>query len=272
MSRTLLAAAALAVALSASPAAAQFEGRLDYRMKGLPGPEQEAGKPSAAKQEGKITIWVSNAGTRSEMSGMIPDGKGGVRPLKIVTLWKATEPRKSIMINDEKKAYSVLDRGDRPVQHRKRKLERLGSGSVAGYACDKVRLSSEEGGVQEVCVTKALGKVSALARMSAQDDDDIFEELRAAGLDGIPVSMRSLDDDEGVTMELISAKKQAVPASMFSVPPGYKEAGMVGVFATPEQQQELEKAMKEARERMKDLTPEQRKQMEEMMKQLGGGK
>jgi hypothetical protein len=274
MSRSLLAVAAAAVSLAATPAAAQFEGRLDYLMKGLPGGEAKAGKPSARQQEGKVTLWVSNAGTRSEMGGVIPDGKGGTRPLKVVSIWKASEPKKTIMLNDAQRTYSVFDRGDAKSTRPKRKLERIGSGSVAGYACDKVRLTSEGGHAQELCVTKALGKVSALARMSAEEDDDVFAQLRASGLDGVPVSMRTVEDDgtPGVSMELVAAKKQAVPASMLAVPAGYQETGMAGVFATPEQQKELEGAMKEARERAKNLTPEQKKQMEEMMKKYGGGK
>ncbi|MFO0583410.1 MAG: DUF4412 domain-containing protein [Anaeromyxobacter sp.] len=277
MSRTLLAAAVAALTLSAAPARAQFEGRLDYLMKGLPAPEPGGGKHGGSRQDGKITMWVSAAGARSEMSGVVPDGKGGSRQLKVVMLWKASDPKKTVMLNDAQRTYSVMDRGDHASGgHAKRKLERLGSGSVAGYACEKVRLSREGGGgAQELCVTKALGSVSALARMSADDDEDVFSELRAAGLDGIPVSMRTLDEEggaAGVTLELTAAKKQAVPASTFQVPAGYQQTGMAGVFASPEQQKELDAAMKQMQERMKSMTPEQRKQMEEMMKRYGGGK
>ena len=67
MSRTLLAAAALAVALSASPAAAQCEGRLDCRMKGLPGRcrARKAGP-------GSWRLAAVMAGSSGEISATIP--------------------------------------------------------------------------------------------------------------------------------------------------------------------------------------------------------
>lgn len=269
MSRTLLAAAAAALTLASTPARAQFEGRLDYLMKGIASAEM-GGAPGGKKQEGKVTLWVSNAGTRSEMTGTMPDGKGGGRPIQIVTIWKASDPKRAIMLNDAQKTYTVLDHGDGERRERpKRKVERLGASKVAGYACERVRiLGGEEGEKgQELCVTSALGKVSALARMAAEEDD-LFDELRRAGLDGIPVSVRSLDED-GMSMELTAARKQAVPASLLAVPAGYKEVGMAGLLASPEQQRAIEEEMKKA---MKSMTPEQKKQMEELMKQYGGGK
>ena len=65
------------------------------------------------------------------------------------------------------------------------------------------------------------------------------------------------------TMELTKAEKKSLPASMFEIPAGYtKQEGMMGaagVMASPEQQEQMRKAME-------NLTPEQRKQIEDMMK------
>jgi hypothetical protein len=273
MTRPFLAALASAVALAASPAAAQFEGRLDYVMK-VAGEKDASGKPRV--HQGKMTFYVSPAGARSEMSGSMPDGKGGTHPINFVTIWKASEPKRTVMLNVAQKSYSVFESdGDRERSRERPRIERIGSDRVAGYACDKARITEESGdGQVEVCVTKALGKAPRLGRLAQEEDDDIFAELRKAGLDGIPVSWRALekDGDHGMTMELVAARKQAVPASMFSVPAGYKETGMMGVFASPEQQQQLDAAMKQMEEQMKNMPPEQRKQMEEMMKQYGTGK
>lgn len=274
MSRTFCSAAAAALALAATPALAQFEGRLDYTMtQDLP---PEPGAKKGANPPGKVTLYVSATGARSEMTGTVPDGQGGMRSLRIVTIWKVAEPRRTVMINESQKTYSVFEQD--PAEGRtgqKAKLERLGAGKVAGYGCERVRITSGRGdGVQELCVTKELGKVAALARMTAEEDEDVFALLRDAGLDGVPVSMKTFGDEgeQMMAMQLTSARKQAVPASLFAVPAGYKETGMAGVFASPEQQKELDAAMKEMQERMKDMSPEQRKQMEEMMKKLGGGK
>ena len=64
--------------------------------------------------------------------------------------------------------------------------------------------------------------------------------------------------------ELVKAEKRALPASTFEVPAGYKETSMMGTMMSPEQQKQMEDAMK-------NMTPEQRKMMEEMMKK-GGNK
>jgi hypothetical protein len=223
-----------------------------------------------------MTLYVSAAGARSETSARVPDGKGGTRDMRFVALFRTAEPKKTVMVNDEQKTYAVVTRDEVPdVQHKQPKVERIGSGKVAGYGCEKVRLSQEGGsGHQEVCVTKELGKVGFLGRMAADGRDDVLAALRRAGLDGIPVSWQSFDGEgkAGVSMELTAARKERVPASLFAVPAGYSESTMAGVFASPEQAKQMETAMKQMQEQMKNMTPEQRKQMEEVMKQMGGAK
>jgi hypothetical protein len=277
MTRPILAALAAAATFAASPARAQFEGRLDYVMTGMPGGHGPAGKAVAgeAAREGKFTVYVSPAGARSEVAGSLPDVKGGTRPLRFVTLFNASEPRKTVMLNEERRTYAVMVRPEvSDATRSKRKVERIGSGRVAGYACEKVRITSGGAGHQEICVTKELGKAPILGRMASDEDNDVLAELRGAGMDGIPVAMRTLEDDGkvAVSMELISAKKQRVPASLLAVPAGYTETSMGGLMATPEQAKQMEAAMKQMQEQMKRMTPEQRKQMEEVMKQVGAGK
>jgi hypothetical protein len=223
-----------------------------------------------------MTLFVSAEGARSETSARLPDGKGGTRDIRFVALFRTAEPKKTVMLNDEQKTYAVVTRDDVPETQRKQpKVERVGTGKVAGYGCEKVRISQDGGGGhQEVCVTKELGKVAFLGRMAADDRDDVLAALRRAGLDGIPVAWRSFEEGgkPGVSMELASARKQRVPASLFAVPAGYTESSMAGVFASPEQAKQMDEAMKQMQEQMKDMTPEQRKQMEEMMKRMGAGK
>jgi hypothetical protein len=276
MSRFVVAALATACALAAPPAHAQFQGRLDYTLSGMPGPHGPEGAAAAREgtKDARMTLYVSAAGARSEMTASLPDGKGGTRSTRLVVIYKASEPKKTIMLNEAQRTYAVMEHDEVPRAPRAGgKVERIGSDRVAGYACDKVRVTLESGdGHQEVCVTKELGKMSILARMTAEDDEDVLGQLRRAGLDGVPVATRAFDEDgkPGVSMLLTAAKRQVVPASMFAVPAGYTETGMAGVMASPEQAKQMDAAMKEMQERMKKMPPEQRKQMEEMLKRMGG--
>ena len=51
---------------------------------------------------------------------------------------------------------------------------------------------------------------------------------------------------------------------LIQIPAGYRETSMMGTMMSPEQQKQIDDAMK-------NLTPEQRKMFEQMMKKQGGG-
>ena len=100
-----------------------------------------------------------------------------------------------------------------------------------------------------------------------RDEGTFLKALRDDGADGFFVKMVTREKgkpEPTSTMELTKVEKKSVPASLFEIPPGYtKQEGMLGaagVMASPEQQEQMRKAME-------NMTPEQRKQLEEMMKQ-----
>lgn len=268
MSRTLLAALCAAAALASPPARAQFEGRLDYRLSGFP--DGKGGKGTTTS-----TTWISAAGARSETAMPMPDGKGGTRPTKVVTLMRSAEPKKTWIVNDERKSYAVISADDvQAASTAKVEVKKLGSDRVGGRSCEKARITSRDmPGSHEVCVSRELGKLSIMSRMGGSGRDDLPAALKAAGLDGVPVRWRSLDEQgqPTFTMELTSAKPQKVPAGMLAVPAGYEETGMASVFASPEQARQMEEGMKQMEQQMKNMSPEQRKQMEDVMKKYGTG-
>lgn len=268
MTRPLLAALCAAAALASPPALAQFEGRLDYTLSGFP--DGKGGKGSTT-----ATTWISAAGARSESAMPMPDGKGATRPTRIVTLMRSAEPKKTWIVNDERKTYAVISADDVPAAAAARyEVKKLGSDRVSGRACEKARITSKDmPGSHEVCVSKDLGKLSLMTRMGGSGREDLPAALKAAGLDGVPVRWRSLDEQgqPSFSMELTSARAQKVPASMLAVPAGYQETNLGAVFASPEQARQLEEGMKQMEQQMKDMSPEQRKQMEDMMKKYGTG-
>jgi hypothetical protein len=261
-------AAALAAVAFAIPATAraQFEGRLEYEMSRTPG-GREGG--------GTAVLWLGPGGARNEVTMNMKVKDQPQRQLKMVTLWRKAEPGRTYIISDEKKAWSVIEITKDDGQHDSQwQAEKLGSATVAGYPCERARLTNRNGngGHMEVCVTRKLGKIPLSAFQSHRVDSTLPAALAKAGLDGVPVSWsgRSKDDQEEFAMVLTAAHAERIPASRFEIPSGYQQTGIGAMVSSPEQAKQMDEAMKKLQERMKNMSPEQRKQMEEMMKKYGG--
>jgi hypothetical protein len=249
--------AALAV-VSARPARAQFEGRLEYEMK-----RDAAGKERSAGP-GTTVVWLSAAGARTEMS--IPPQAGMPQGGRFVTLWRKDEPGRVYFINDERKSFASTNMDDEKSEGAAYQVTRLGPGKVAGYSCERARISRNGSSGSEVCITDSLGKIP-VNLVTDRRALSIWNELRKAGLDGVPVSWKTGRDEGGFSMLLTSARKQSVPRRLLEVPTGYTKTGMAGALASPEQQKRMEEGMAKLRDQMKDMTPEQRKQVEKLLEQ-----
>lgn len=265
MRRALTTPLVLALSLSASPALAQFEGRLEYQL------TRTSTRADAPTASGTAVIYLAPAGARSEVSMSLQVKKDAPpRMTRLVTLWKQSEPNHVYFLSDERKAYSVMDAGEKAGDAEGVQIARLGAAKIAGYACERAQITSKTGSSQEVCVTSALGKI-AVPLATDQRGVTLWNELRKAGLDGVPVSWKGAEGKEGAfSMTLTAARKTAVPAKLLEVPAGYARTSMAGTMASPEQAKQMEEAMARMKEKMKNMTPEQRKQMEKMMEQMGG--
>ncbi|HSB36224.1 MAG TPA: DUF4412 domain-containing protein, partial [Thermoanaerobaculia bacterium] len=273
--------AAFALAISALPALAQFEGVIDMKMEGS----------SAAPMSGTGRTYVTKGAWRTEMEMTSEKMKtdpeavkalGGKAAFKMVMLGKLSEPGISYMINDVAKTYSRLDAAEMAKnlpkdKDRKWTVKRLGKDHVAGLACENVK-ATEEGKKSEweLCVTKDIPSgewVRAMQRQQRGSQGLWMKALQDAGIDGYPVRMVMRESASGpvtMRMEATKVERRSLPGSLFEIPPGYKETGMMGMFVqTPEQAKQMEDAQKQLNEAMKNMTPEQRKQMEEMMKKMG---
>jgi uncharacterized protein DUF4412 len=254
------------VALAAAPAFAQFEGEIDMKI-------------TSPGMSGMGKMYVSKVGYRSTM-----DLQAAKASMKMTTLMKVANPDVMYMINDQTRTYAEVNLKDLQQSVAKMKSEKepytvkvLGSERVLGYSTKHVLLSrTADRSEMEIWTTKDILGVSyeamrGLMRRNANQDEGTFlKALRDAGADGFFVKMITREKgkpEPTSTMELTKVEKKAVPASLFEIPPGYtKQEGMLGaagVMASPEQQEQMRKAME-------NLTPEQRKQLEEMMKKQQG--
>jgi hypothetical protein len=245
-------------------ASAQFEGRLEYEMK----------MASADQSGGSAVLWLGPGGARNEITMNVKAKDQPEHQMKMVTLWRKADPGRTYIISDEKKAYSVFEvPKDQGKSEDKWKVEKLGSATVAGYSCERVRFTDMRGGggSMELCVTQKLGKFPLFAFRSQRMDTSLPAALAKAGLDGIPVrwTSRAKDDREEFAMVLTAAHPERVPSSRFEIPAGYQQTGTGVMVLSPEQAKQMEEARKKLQEQMKNMSPEQRKQMEEMMKDYG---
>lgn len=255
--RTLVRAALATLAVvSAHPVHAQFEGRLEYEVK-----QADDGEEGVASM-GRAIVWLSQAGARTEMA--IPPQEGMPEGGRFATLWKRSEPDRVYFINDARRSYAAMDvDAEQPGEEEKYRITRLGRGKVAGYACERARVAQGDDSGDEICISGALGKIPVHLAMDRRGLS-LWNELRKAGLDGVPVSWRS-EDDDGFSMVLTSARKQTVPRKLLEVPAGYSKTSMMGAFASPEQARKMEEELGKLREQMKDMTPEQRAQIEKLL-------
>ena len=276
-----LKSAAFALALSALPALAEFEGVIDMKMEG--------GGAAAMSGTGKTYVtkraWRSEMEMSSEEMRKNPEmlkATGGKTSVRLIMLGKLSEPGISYMINENTKTYARIDAAemakDLPKDtERKWSVKRLGKDHVAGLACENVRaVETGKKTEYEICVSTELASGEWMRALQGQQRGAggiWVKALKDAGVEGFPVRMVIKESETGpVTMKMEATKveRKSLPASLFEVPPGYKETSMMGAMAqNPEQAKQMEDAQKQMKEAMDKMTPEQRKQMEEMMKKMG---
>jgi len=273
--------ALLALALSALPALAQFEGVIEMKMEG-------GGK---AGMSGTGKTFISKSAWRSEMEMTSAEMKsnpetakalGGQTAFRLVVLGKVSEPGISYMINDRTKTFARIDSAEMTKNlpkdaESKWSVKRLGKDHVAGLACENVKaVEAGKPAEYELCVTKEIASgewMRALQGQQRRAGGLWMKALKDAGVEGFPIRMVMKESETGpVTMKMEATKveRRSLPGSLFEIPPGYKETSMMGTMAqSPEQVKQMEAAQKQMQEAMEKMTPEQRKQMEEMMKKMG---
>ena len=256
----------LLLLIVARPAFAGFEGYIEMKM-------------TMKNGSGTMKGHISAVGTRTEVEARAPQ-TGGL-PFQTTMVLKFSNPDVVYLLNDTARTYSeinIKEAGDAGKNRPEKEytVKKLGKETVAGYACEHLLLTANDGGATEVWTSKELVDLAAFReymRRNRQGADlqGIIKALKEANAEGFIAKMISRDKTgaPAVTLELVKAEKRAVAASLFEIPAGYKkQEGMLGMMPgmvpiSPEQQQTINKAMEK-------LTPEQRKMLEGMMKHKGG--
>jgi hypothetical protein len=204
----------------------------------------------------------------------------GDMPVTMTMLMKFSNPDVVYMLNDATKTYveiNVKDIGNTAKNRPDKEytVKKLDKEKVAGYVCEHLLLTANDGRETEVWTTNALVDLAVFREYMQRNRQAEFrgsmKALKDAGAEGFVAKMISRDKAgaPAVTLELVKAEKRAVPAALLEIPAGYKKQdGMLGMMPgmmpiSPEQQQTINKAMEK-------LTPEYRKMLEGMMKKKGG--
>jgi hypothetical protein len=248
----------------ARPAFAGFEGYIEMKLQ---------------MQDGSGTMkgYISSVGARTEVEARVLQTAG--MPAQMTMVLKFSNPDVVYVLNQTAKTYTEFNVKDARDVTRNRPektytIKKLGRGTVAGYACEHLLLTANDGGETEVWMSKELVDLAVFReymRRNRQSADvlGMMQALKEAGVEGFLAKMISRDPKTGtpaMTMELVKAEKRPVTASMFEIPAGYKkQAGILGLLPLPQEHQDtLNKAMER-------LTPEQRKMLENLMQHKGSG-
>jgi hypothetical protein len=280
MRRFPIAALVLGAAFAAPPARAQFEGMAEMKI------TTSTGKGESVPALGKI--FVSTTAHRMEWEldvSRFAKGKsagGSDTPQKIRTVLFGTQadPDHLTMIDDVHKTYSVWDlKKTRAETSELPKptyaVRKLGTETVAGLSCQKAELTSSNGSVIDVCVSKDFGGSSdwltVLGRRQREGSGWVAA-LRENGLTGLPLrfAMRTkAGADPFVTMQVTKIERGPQPEALFAVPAGYKQTEFALGGLSPEQQKAVSDARARMRKALDKMTPEQRKAYEDAMKRSG---
>ena len=200
---------------------------------------------SNTKERGNVKstskMYATNNGeARSEMN--LAAMMGAKNGTALIVIARMSQPHYSLILDDEKKAYSlnVIDTSLINGIHQKYEVTKLGTETVNGYNCTHAKLVSTSGsGMFKSSITQdiwtsvdvpgyELFKKATLQQNIKPGD---MKALNDAGCGGFLVKMATSDKNYSMTMQLSKAEKQSFPASLFKIPSGYTESKSNLMFA-----------------------------------------
>lgn len=110
-------------------------------------------------------------------------------------------------------------------------------------------------------VTKDLANYADYSKIKSKytGKNNLFAALKAKGVEGYPVKIKSDEHGKGLIMEVVKAEQKSNPASLFSLSGYTKSRGMDAGN------------MQEMMQNIQNMTPEEReKWMKQMQEQYGG--
>jgi len=237
---------------------AQFEGEIHTKVINKEG-------------RGFALMYLSKLGARNEIDIHSPKLQPvSAQPYRMTTLQKFSEPNLIYTVNDERKVYSVVDlKKTKSFADDTYTVTRLGSDTIAGYMCEKVRLTSQNQTETDLCVAKNIAGMDvwiAMMERTAQIKGGMFKALKRAGVEGLPIKMVVHRKEENLpimTTEVVRIEAKSLAASLFEVPSTYKKEDVISLLATPEMAERMQNFVDK-------MTPVQRKRYEDMKDRMLG--
>src|SRR5262249_2127667 len=206
----------LLLLLVAPPAYAGFEGSLEIKL---------------TMQDGAGTLqgYLSSVGVRAAVE-VRPAQLAGL-PVRLTLLLQFRQPDVVYILNEGAKTYTAFHITDAPDVTTRRPaktytIKKLGQGTVAGYMCQHLLVTANDGGQTEVWMSKELVDLTPFhvyMRRHRQSAEvlGMLQALKTAGVEGFLAKLISRDRQTGVpslTVELVHAEKRPVAAALFAIP------------------------------------------------------
>jgi len=263
----------LALSSAAEPPPSPFEGILEMNIVAFWGSEST----------GKVRVAVSRWGIRTEweIRNAAVEKETGGEPIRLVLIRRTDDPGQIYFVNAKTRAFAVAD--DRElaefVGKRRRTattpsqaflVERQGKKSVAGFPCERVRITNVRIGLDmDACFLQGSLPDESLRSMPGDfRSEDWVKAARDAGVEGYPIQFDVRQNGKTqLAVEPVRFVIEAVPKSLFRIPDGYKQASLTAAVAqTPKDIKVVEEGQREMEQALREMTPEDRRRMEEILK------
>lgn len=185
---------------------------LEYKMSGImPG------------MDGINKMYVSsNSGLRMEMDMKMPQ-IGNMTNVTIIPKGKNV----SYTYNSMSKNYveSPLDSKSAEAAEKNMKFELVGKEKVGSYNCTHIRMLIGKQVASDMWVTKDIAGYQVMETLTKSNSNfgsnKIYQQMKAAGADGLMVKMEMNVGNKKMVNQLVKAEKRANPASLYVLPAGY---------------------------------------------------
>ncbi|GAA4465651.1 hypothetical protein GCM10023189_46590 [Nibrella saemangeumensis] len=196
-------------------------------------------------------MYYANGNVRTEVNVALP---GVSRPMKQTVLLLANKPNTLYMLNEATKTYSETSLADaqKTAGSQKITVNVIGKEKIRNLNTTHAEISMGQG-TMDVWTTKEIPGYAGMQAMirsnRSMGDENLYNELKKKGVDGLFVRMATSTGRGEMLMELERYDTKPVAASLFLIPKDYKKVD------APDMQ------------RMGNLSPaERQKLMQEMQK------
>lgn len=184
----------------------------------------------------KMYTSTSKRGGRAEVIMNMPV----IGQLRTVTLTDFDNPLQTIILNEQRKEYSVIDLEEVEESDEETQFEiiKLGEEKVHGLQCVHARAINKKGEAFEIWTTTEIPGYKDIAALYSKTQNmgssHLWDALQKADAAGFVVKLEVAVEGGKTSMEMVHLEKTTVPESMLVVPADYKKkAGGWGNLFSP---------------------------------------